>query len=103
MHDKHILHPQLRHGFSPTSYSWPGKHSDAYDKTQVSFFLPKIHGFFFELILVPDRYSVGHLVVDSLASHFGIKLTNEFGGYFGQGNVLIGETELSLNLFKSSP
>jgi peptidyl-tRNA hydrolase, PTH1 family len=67
------------------------------------FLFTKFMVFFFELILVPDRYSVGHLVVDSLASHFGIKLTNEFGGYFGQGNILIGETELSLNLFKSSP
>ncbi|KXN90863.1 Peptidyl-tRNA hydrolase [Leucoagaricus sp. SymC.cos] len=47
------------------------------------------------------RHSVGHLIVDSLASRLGIKLSSQKGGYVGHDEVYIGETLVSLTLFKS--
>ncbi|KAF9449191.1 peptidyl-tRNA hydrolase [Macrolepiota fuliginosa MF-IS2] len=47
------------------------------------------------------RHSVGHLIVDSLASRLGISLASQKGGYVGHGHVYIGETPVSLTLFKS--
>lgn len=42
------------------------------------------------------------MIVDSLASRLGITLANERGGYSGSGIVQIGETQVSLTLYKSS-
>ncbi|KAF5351787.1 hypothetical protein D9756_007688 [Leucocoprinus leucothites] len=47
------------------------------------------------------RHSVGHLIVDSLAARLGIKLSNQKGGYAGQGQVQLGQTQILLTLFKS--
>lgn len=52
--------------------------------------------------MVLTLYSVGHLIVDTLANRLGIKLSNQKGGYAGHGQVHIGETLVSLTLFKSS-
>jgi PTH1 family peptidyl-tRNA hydrolase len=46
--------------------------------------------------------SVGHVVVDSLASRFGIHMTATREGYLGQRHVTVGIDEMSLTLFKSS-
>jgi len=53
------------------------------------------------LPLPSTRHSVGHLIVDSLASHFGIRMAAGGGGYSGHSNVNIGEGSVSLSLFKS--
>ncbi|TFK44236.1 peptidyl-tRNA hydrolase [Crucibulum laeve] len=47
------------------------------------------------------RHSVGQLLVDSLAFRLGISLSNQRGGYLGQKDVTIGDTLVSLTLFKS--
>ncbi|KAF8070108.1 peptidyl-tRNA hydrolase [Lyophyllum atratum] len=47
------------------------------------------------------RHSVGQLIIDSLASRLGIHMSAERNGITGQGNVIIGETMVSLHLFKS--
>ncbi|KAM6502147.1 Peptidyl-tRNA hydrolase [Amanita muscaria] len=47
------------------------------------------------------RHSVGHLVLDALALRLGIRLSPDRHGYSGQGLVNIGETTVSLTLFKS--
>jgi len=47
------------------------------------------------------RHSVGHLIIDSLATHFGIRMVADRDGYSGRGNVNIGENPVSLTLFKS--
>ena len=46
--------------------------------------------------------SIGHLIVDSLATRLGIKLSNQKGGYTGQSEVQLGEKSVSLTLFKPS-
>jgi len=46
-------------------------------------------------------FSVGHLVLDALALRLGIRLSPDRHGYSGQGLVNIGETTVSLTLFKS--
>ncbi|XP_006460678.1 hypothetical protein AGABI2DRAFT_117609 [Agaricus bisporus var. bisporus H97] len=47
------------------------------------------------------RHSVGHFIVDSLASRLGIKLSSQKGGYIGHGETHVGETLVALTLFKS--
>jgi len=49
------------------------------------------------------RHSVGHLIVDSLASYFGIRMVADSGkgGFSGHGNVNIGQGLVSLTLFKT--
>jgi len=47
------------------------------------------------------RHSVGHLIIDVLANRLGINLTSQKGGYAGHGEVHLGETLVSLTLFKS--
>ncbi|KAF5386150.1 hypothetical protein D9615_002592 [Tricholomella constricta] len=47
------------------------------------------------------RHSVGQVIIDSLASRLGIHMSAERNGILGQGNVTIGETMVSLHLFKS--
>ncbi|RDB16686.1 putative peptidyl-tRNA hydrolase [Hypsizygus marmoreus] len=47
------------------------------------------------------RHSIGQFIVDSLASRLGIHMSSERNGISGQGNVLVGETLVSLTLFKS--
>ncbi|TFK70591.1 peptidyl-tRNA hydrolase [Pluteus cervinus] len=48
-----------------------------------------------------SRHSVGQLVIDALAEGLGIHMSAGPGGLFGRSNVTIGETALSLSLFKS--
>jgi peptidyl-tRNA hydrolase, PTH1 family len=49
-------------------------------------------------------FSVGHLVVDSLAARLGVRMTADrsMGGYIGHGNITLEGTVVSLTLFKSS-
>lgn len=47
-------------------------------------------------------YSVGHLIVDALASRLGIRLLPDKFGFVGRGIVNVGDTPLDLTLFKSS-
>ncbi|KAG6850137.1 hypothetical protein H0H93_000522 [Arthromyces matolae] len=46
-------------------------------------------------------FSVGQLIIDSLATRLGITLSADRTGFLGHGNVVIGETMVSLYLFKS--
>jgi hypothetical protein len=46
--------------------------------------------------------SVGHLIVDSLATRLGFRLLPDKYGFVGQGTVNVGETLVHLTLFKSS-
>jgi PTH1 family peptidyl-tRNA hydrolase len=47
-------------------------------------------------------FSVGHLLIDSLSKSLGVKMASASGGYLGQRNVVLGETEISLTLYKPS-
>ncbi|GLB37024.1 putative peptidyl-tRNA hydrolase [Lyophyllum shimeji] len=47
------------------------------------------------------RHSLGQLIIDSLALRLGIHMSAERSGISGQGDVVIGETMVSLHLFKS--
>lgn len=49
------------------------------------------------------RHSVGQLIVDSLSFRLGIPLVSNrsLGGLFGQKQVVVGDTEILLSLFKS--
>ncbi|KAF9237568.1 peptidyl-tRNA hydrolase [Melanogaster broomeanus] len=51
------------------------------------------------------RHSVGHLIVDALAQRFGIRLTTNraLGGITGRSNVLLGDLNVDLTLFKPKP
>jgi hypothetical protein len=52
---------------------------------------------------VDDIYcSVGHHIIDSLASRLGIRLLPDKYGFVGQGTVNVGEAPVHLTLFKSS-
>ncbi|KAG7098380.1 hypothetical protein E1B28_000338 [Marasmius oreades] len=53
------------------------------------------------LPLPGTRHSLGHLVVDALASRLGISLSTERKGISGGGLVTIGKTPVQLTLFKS--
>ncbi|KAI0310653.1 peptidyl-tRNA hydrolase [Amylostereum chailletii] len=46
------------------------------------------------------RHSVGHFVVDSLATRLGVKLSSKFGGSYGQTNILVDGSPLTLSLYK---
>ncbi|KDQ57395.1 hypothetical protein JAAARDRAFT_58018 [Jaapia argillacea MUCL 33604] len=48
------------------------------------------------------RHSVGHLIIDALASRLGITLVNDrsLGGYFGSSNVYFGVHSVKVSLFK---
>ncbi|KAG5729572.1 Peptidyl-tRNA hydrolase [Termitomyces sp. T112] len=47
------------------------------------------------------RHSVGQLIIDSLATRLDITLSADRSGFAGHGTVIIGETMVSLHLFKS--
>lgn len=50
-----------------------------------------------------STYSIGHLVIDALASRLGIRMSSCRGGLSGKGNVPIGpDTLVELTLYKSS-
>jgi PTH1 family peptidyl-tRNA hydrolase len=51
------------------------------------------------------RHSVGHLIVDALAQRFGIRMTTNkaIGGIIGRSNVLLGDLNTDLTLFKPKP
>jgi PTH1 family peptidyl-tRNA hydrolase len=46
--------------------------------------------------------SIGQLVIDALASRLGIRMSSDRAGFSGRGNLLIGDTTMTLTLFKSS-
>ncbi|KAG6900777.1 hypothetical protein C0993_002201 [Termitomyces sp. T159_Od127] len=48
------------------------------------------------------RHSVGQQIIDSLANRLGITLSVDRTGFSGHDNVFVGETMVSLHLFKSS-
>ncbi|KAF4598067.1 hypothetical protein EYR38_006461 [Pleurotus pulmonarius] len=47
------------------------------------------------------RHSLGHLIVDTLASRLGIPLKSASGGYIGTQDVMLGDFPVSLTLYKS--
>ncbi|KAG5641846.1 hypothetical protein DXG03_004105 [Asterophora parasitica] len=47
------------------------------------------------------RHSVGQVIIDSLAARLGIHMSAERSGIAGHGDVLVGQTIVSLHLFKS--
>ncbi|KAF9467388.1 peptidyl-tRNA hydrolase [Collybia nuda] len=47
------------------------------------------------------RHSIGQLIVDSLAYRLGIHMSPDRAGVSGQANVTVGDTLMSLTLFKS--
>ncbi|KIJ68130.1 hypothetical protein HYDPIDRAFT_107786 [Hydnomerulius pinastri MD-312] len=51
------------------------------------------------------RHSIGHLVVDALASRFGMRMTTDrsLGGFVGHSKVQLGDLDVALTLFKPKP
>ena len=46
--------------------------------------------------------SIGQLVIDALASRLCIRMSSDRAGYSGRGNLLVGDTMMTLTLYKSS-
>ncbi|KAF8557631.1 peptidyl-tRNA hydrolase [Imleria badia] len=51
------------------------------------------------------RHSVGHLIIDALASRFGIRMSpnKALNGFTGNSHVLFGDSNVDLTLFKPKP
>ncbi|KAH0827993.1 peptidyl-tRNA hydrolase [Lanmaoa asiatica] len=51
------------------------------------------------------RHSVGHLIVDALASRFGIRMSpnKALNGFTGHSHVILGDSNVDLTLFKPKP
>ncbi|KAJ7198576.1 peptidyl-tRNA hydrolase [Mycena pura] len=47
------------------------------------------------------RHSLGQFIIDELAWRTGIQMSPERDGFSGEGTVMLGETYLSLTLYKS--
>ncbi|KAF5387307.1 hypothetical protein D9757_005773 [Collybiopsis confluens] len=47
------------------------------------------------------RHSLGQYVLDALASRLGIRMSSEKNGIIGRGTVTVGDTPVSLILYKS--
>ena len=54
--------------------------------------------------LTDSLYSVGHLIVDALASRFGIRMSpnRALNGFTGRSHVVLGDSNVDLTLFKPS-
>ena len=53
---------------------------------------------------LPSSRSVGHLIVDALASRFGIRMSanKNLDGFVGRSHVFLGNSNVDLTLFKPS-
>ena len=82
-------------------HRWPRQLAIAGYKAQVSLRTPETY----TRLTSSCSYSVGHLIVDSLASRLGIPLTYDASveGYHGQGQVTHPTTPYEVTLYKSSP
>jgi len=47
------------------------------------------------------RHSIGQLVIDALASRLGVRMSSDRAGYSGRRDLLVGDTMMTLTLFKS--
>ncbi|KAJ7071992.1 peptidyl-tRNA hydrolase [Mycena amicta] len=47
------------------------------------------------------RHSLGQLLIDQLAWRTGIRMSPDRDGFSGEGTVMLGQTQLSLTLYKS--
>ena len=46
--------------------------------------------------------SIGQLVIDALASRLGVRMSSDRAGYSGRRDLLVGDTMMTLTLYKSS-